>query len=306
MKIYLAPMEGITGYVYRTLFEKHFAGADKYFTPFISAHEKLGNKIVREILPENNEGMSLVPQIMVGTLEETLKLHKLLSPYGYDELNINAGCPSGTVVSKNRGSGLLRKPYEFDDLLEEIFENCPCKFSVKTRLGWENINEWDCLARMYGRFPFSEVIIHARVRQEFYNGNAHMEAMDIAREYIEAPMCYNGDIRTKEDVECLMDRYPWVDSVMIGRGILADPCLFEKIKGIKSDKDENVRVYDFMDDMYETYLNLFKSEINTLFHMKELWGFMAHRYPDKEKELKTIRKTKKISEYKSAVKSILL
>lgn len=305
MQIYLAPMEGITGYTYRNVYRRHFEDADKYFTPFISTHEKLGNKVKNEIKKENNEGISLIPQIMIGSAEEAEGLCKLILPYGYNELNINAGCPSGTVVSKFRGAGLLRKPDELDRMLEKIFDSCSCRFSIKTRLGWDNIEEWDKLARIYGRYPFTEVIIHARVKTEFYSGTPHYEAMEKAHEYIHLPTCYNGDVCSVSDIDNLYGKYPWLDSVMIGRGLLQNPLLFEQIKNITGTKSDNERIYDFMEDMFETYLAQFKSEINTLYHMKELWCHLGKSFPEHTKELKTIRKTKSVSEYKLAVRNIL-
>lgn len=310
MKIYTAPMEGITGYTYRNVYGRHFAAADKYFTPFISAHKKFGSKVKDELEPANNAGINLVPQIMVGSVDEAVCLWNLIKEYGYDELNINAGCPSGTVVHKFRGSGLLRDTYELDCMLEKIFDACSCKLSIKTRLGWDNVDEWEEIARIYGQYPFSEVIIHARVREEFYSGSAHKEALCIAKEYISAPKCYNGDVFCAEDVIELEKEYPWLDSVMVGRGIIADPMLIEKIRnalngGKYESGDSNKRIEAYMDDMFETYLSRFGSEINTLYHMKELWGFMAPNYSDKAKQIKAIRKTKNISEYKAAVRNIL-
>ena len=305
MNYYLAPMEGITGYTYRNVYRKYFVEADKYFTPFISTHEKLGNKEKRELDPQNNIGINLIPQIMIGSVREELQLEKLITPYGYDELNINAGCPSGTVANKARGAGLLRDTDYLDELFENLFDNCTCKLSLKTRLGWSDVSEWEEIAKIIGRYPFREVIIHTRVREEFYRGKAHDEAMDIAGEYIKVPKCYNGDIYTVEDARNIQDKYPWLDAIMIGRGILQNPALIDELKG-QDLSTRSERILEFMEDMFETYLVLFNSEINTLFHMKELWGYLGNSYPGHEKELKTIRKTRNITEYKLAVRRILL
>lgn len=298
-------MEGITGYTYRNVYCRHFENFDRYYTPFIPAHKKFGNKYKAEILPENNKGLDVVPQIMIGNSEELKELEALILPYGYEELNINAGCPSGTVVGKNRGSGLLRDASKLDSFLEDIFDNVDCELSIKTRLGWGDYSEWEELAKVIGRYPFTEVIIHARVREEFYNGKPHIEAMQIADEYIKVPKCYNGDIYAIQDVKKLQEVYPWIDRIMIGRGILSMPTLLEEIKDGFEDKTKNVRIAAFMDDLFETYLVQFGSEINTLYHMKELWSHLGKSYPNHEKALKTIRKTKSKSEYKAAVEKIL-
>lgn len=308
MKVYLAPLEGVTGYTYRNTYRKFYGDADRYFTPFISPHKKFGGKVLNEISPDNNRDINLVPQLMIADYEEALGLHDLLLPLGYDEININLGCPSGTVVSKKRGSGLLRDPYALDELFEELFAYVKCPISIKTRIGWSDIAEWNKLAEIIGRYSFTEVIIHTRVREEFYNGHAHMEAMDVAHEHIQSPIIYNGDIFSTYDAESLIDRYPWLDGIMVGRGVLRDPGLIEKLKGITntdSSAGDKPRELQFITELYNRYLELFKSEINTLYHMKEIWFYMGQKYPEYEKELKTIRKTKSPVEYQNAVKRIL-
>jgi len=310
MKIYLAPMEGITGYTFRNVYRKFYEDAYRYFTPFISHHMKFGSKVINEISPDNNSGIDIVPQLMIGNYEEAIGLCDLLHDYGYSEVNINIGCPSGTVVHKHRGSGLLQDPLELDSLFEELFAYLHVLISVKTRIGWSDVAEWPKLAEVIGRYPFSEVIIHGRVREEFYTGQSHRESLAIAKEYIDAPIIYNGDIYSTQDALELANEYPWIDGIMVGRGILRNPALIEQLKcsfaGKDTPENDNARVYDFINELYEKYLELFQSEINTLYHMKEIWGFMGESYPDAEKDLKCIRKTKSVAEYKSAVNRILI
>ena len=309
MKIYLAPMEGITGYTYRNVYRHFYEDADRYFTPFISPHKKFGTKVLNEISRDNNQGMDLIPQLMVGNYEEAIGLCDLLSNYGYREVNINTGCPSGTVVNKKRGSGLLRDYLALDSLFEELFAYIHTPISLKTRIGWSDEAEWPKLAEVIGRYPFSEVIIHGRTREEFYSGKSHQDCLNIAKEYISSPIIYNGDIYSIEDAEILCDKYPYIDGIMVGRGVLANPALIEQLKASFAGKDipvnDNERAFSFVSELYDRYLELFGSEINTLYHMKEIWGFMGPTYPDKEKELKTIRKTKSTIEYKQAVRNIL-
>jgi len=159
------------------------------------------------------------------------------------------------------------------------------------------------------------VIIHARVREEFYSGKPHTEALETSGKYIDVPTCYNGDIFRREDANYIYDKYPELDSIMLGRGILRNPVLPEMIKNSSdtvSDSKECVelnkgdrRILDFMEELFDVYKDIFKSDINTLYHMKELWSHLCMNCPDKTKEIKTIRKTKNVSEYKSAVKAIL-
>ena len=303
MKIYMAPMEGITGYTFRNIYRRTFEDADRYFTPFISYHQKFGNKVKNEISPDNNVDMDLVPQIMITTAEDALVLEKMIGEYGYNHLNINIGCPSGTVVNKHRGAGMLRDPEKLDRILDEIYRNTGVQLSIKTRIGWSDPSEWEKIVNVYAGYPLSELIIHTRVREEFYSGKPHEEAMDIVENLIKVPVIYNGDIFSVDDAEHIKEKYPWIDGVMVGRGVFKNPGLIGELKGKQAATD--AQIYEFVTNLYDAYLEKFSSEINTLYHMKEVWGFLGEKYPDNEKQLKVIRKTKSIAEYQSAVRAIL-
>ena len=159
MQFYLAPMEGLTGYVYRSAYHKYFPAADRYFTPFIT-NKKMSSRERNDILPEHNEGMTVLPQILTNQAEDFLSLTKELKEYGYDTVNLNLGCPSGTVVAKRRGSGLLAWPHTLDAFLDEIFSSCDCRISIKTRLGTTDTDEWETLLAIYDKYPLEELIIH--------------------------------------------------------------------------------------------------------------------------------------------------
>ena len=167
MKFYLAPMEGLTGFVFRNAYQKHFGNIDTYFTPFIN-NKKMNYKEIKDILPEHNEGMHVVPQILTNRAEDFLAIAKELGNYGYESVNLNLGCPSGTVVAKHRGAGFLAVPEELDHFLEEIFAECPLRISVKTRVGVNDAGEWEHLLSIYEKYPMEELIIHPRVQKDFY------------------------------------------------------------------------------------------------------------------------------------------
>jgi len=304
MKIYMAPMEGITGYTFRNIYRQTFTDADRYFTPFISFHQKFGSKVKNEIAPENNRDMDLVPQIMITTAQDALILEQMLAQLGYNHLNINIGCPSGTVVNKQRGAGMLRDPEKLDRILDGIYEKAQGQISIKTRIGWSDPDEWEDIVKVYAKYPMSELIVHTRVREEFYSGKPHEEAMDIVEKLIHCPVIYNGDIFNVSDAEHIVDKYPWLDGIMVGRGIFKNPGLIGELKGEPA--ATNAQIYEFVTNLYDAYLEKFASEINTLYHMKEIWGFLGERFPDCEKQLKTIRKTKNCAEYQAAVRSICL
>ena len=231
MQFYLAPLEGITGYIVRNAFAHHFPYIDKYFTPFFPAAKKMNKKIMRDLIPENNPGITLVPQLMLNDAEDLRMMGTQLEQMGFTTVNLNCGCPSGTVVSKRRGAGILGDPDELDRFLENAFDICPLSISVKTRIGMESEDEWEKLCKIYARYPFEELIVHPRVRSDFYSNSPRLDAFSYAVEMIRVPLCYNGDINTVEDYERIHTLFPTVDRVMIGRGLLADPGLIGEIKG---------------------------------------------------------------------------
>ena len=182
--IYLAPMEGITTYIYRNALDKYFGGIDKYYTPFLTASHLKGREL-RDVHPDNNKNISLVPQIMANESEQFLQIARQLIDLGYLEININLGCPSGTVVSKGRGSGFLNYPEKLDRFLDEVINGLAmidknATLSVKTRIGYEFLSEWDDILPIYIKYPLSELIIHPRLRSEFYTGSIHMDAFEKA------------------------------------------------------------------------------------------------------------------------------
>ena len=177
MKFYLAPMEGLTGYIYRNTYEKFFGNIDKYFTPFITsnASTSLKTKELRDLLPENNKGLNIVPQILTNSSEGFLNTCTKLEKLGYENVNLNLGCPSGTVVSKSRGSGFLIKTEQLDRFLEEIFNGSNMSISIKTRLGKHDSDEMYDLLEIYNKYPVQELIVHPRTQKDFYNNKPNLE-----------------------------------------------------------------------------------------------------------------------------------
>ncbi len=226
MQFELAPMEGVTTWIYRAAYHRHFA-AVRYFTPFIAPNmnKGLNTRERNDVLPEHNEGQALIPQILTNRADYFLTTCRDLAELGYDEVNLNLGCPSGTVVSKGKGSGFLANPEELERFLDEIFEACPLKISIKTRVGRTDEAEWPRLLELYRRYPCTELIIHPRIQKDFYRGTPRMEAFELALEHAPWPVVYNGDLFTRSDLETFQTKYPQLDTVMIGRGILCNPWL---------------------------------------------------------------------------------
>lgn len=306
MKLYFAPLEGIAGYVFRNAFHKAFnPKIDKYFSPFISpgVNQPLTPKELRDIHPDNNKGMRLVPQILANNADDFLLAAGYIRELGYDEVNLNLGCPSGTVVAKKKGAGLLSEPDNLQMMLRKIYDKTDLKVSLKTRIGMESPEEFENLLEIYSQFPVEELIVHPRVRSDFYNNSPNMEAFNLAVEKLpeNINLCYNGDILTKENYINLIDRYENIDAVMIGRGFLRNPFLAGEILG--DDEHDMEKLKTFHDLLLEGYINVMSGERPVLFKMKELWCYMGDLFPGTEKQIKKIRKAEKLSVYEEIVKN---
>ena len=307
---YLAPMEGITNATFRRIYHAHFKSMDKYFTPFLCPHTKrdLTTKEKKEILPENNEGMYVVPQILTNQAEGFLETAGKLEQYGYREINLNLGCPSKTVITKGRGSGFLAFPAELREFLDEIFSKTNLKVSIKTRIGRDDTLLWEELLSIYSEFPLEELIIHPRIQKEFYKGTPHMEAYEAAYRIKNCSICYNGDMFCKEEIENFWKRFPDTDAMMLGRGILRDPCLYEKLFE-SEEMDASVwkqKVRSFHDALLDAYIEEMSGDRNVLFKMKELWFYLWESFDGSKKLIKKLKKSGSVSEYLRVVEEIFM
>lgn len=304
MVYYFAPLEGITGYIFRNIHRKYFKGIDRYFAPFITPNEskKVMTKELRDLLPENNEGVPLVPQILTNQAEGFISTAKKLAVLGYHEVNLNLGCPSGTVVAKNKGSGFLAFPWELERFLDEIFGSLDMDISIKTRLGRDDPEEFYELMEIYNKYPLKELVIHPRIRQDFYNGRPRMDYFDYGQKNSKNTVCYNGDLFTVDDILHFEEAYPSVDRVMLGRGLLMNPGLAD---AAASEADVLRRkVIDFHNELYDAYRGYMSGERNVLFKMKELWFYLIDFFPGNEKNAKKIKKAQRLCDYEMAVRQI--
>lgn len=309
MKYYIAPLEGVTGFVFRNAHYRFFYPADKYFSPFITPgiNSTRKSKALKDVLPENNKGPRVIPQILTNRADEFNFTAMQLKEMGYNEINLNLGCPSGTVVGKRRGSGFLPYLNELDAFLEDIYtfaeKESGQKISIKTRLGKDHPEEFDAILDIYNQYPLEELIIHPRTREEFYKGVPHLDVFAKGLEMSKAPVCYNGNIFTKEHNDRILDQFPNVDSVMIGRGVIANPALLDQILGKTECVDKKV-LKDFHDCLYEGYEELMYGEKPLLFKMKEVWGFMIYMFADNKKFAKKIRKAQHLKAYEEIIEEL--
>lgn len=314
-QIYLAPMEGITGYIVRNAFHHQFGGIDKYFTPFIPAAKRMGRKILRDLDPANNQGIRLVPQLISNNAEEIKEMVLQLQDLGFSEININLGCPSGTVVSKNRGSGMLKDPKELDHFLDGIMEGVSAcahnaAITVKTRIGFTDLSLWPEILSIYRKYPFDELIIHPRLRSELYTGYPHLEAFQLAYDAYQADpgrLCYNGDVWDMHCYQNIQSRFPAVEKIMIGRGLLGRPYLARLIRQEQEAEAGEIRkrLRAFHDEIYAGYLEIFSGERDVFLHMKEIWANLGRSFQDSEKLVRKLMKSRTPAEYKVLADQIL-
>lgn len=310
MNYYVAPMEGLTDRVWRQAHQKWFGAPGiqnapaRYYAPFLSPPENriLIRKKMAELAPEANPGLPVIPQLLAkdGALAAWMigELRKL----GYTEVNLNIGCPAGTVTAKGKGSGMLRDLDKLDAFLDGVFSQADGPISVKTRLGVEKPEEFDAILAIYNRYPISELTIHPRVMRQLYRGQADREAFAKAFSQCRMPVCYNGDVTTPEQFHALETEFPALSGIMVGRGIIADPALFRRAMGGAPASKEELRGY--LDDLFHGYTELFGSAGCAISRMKGHWFYLIHKFEGADKLEKQLKKLREPWEYEVTVNQI--
>ena len=301
MNYYFAPMEGVTDSVFRKAHHTYFPGITRYYMPFISptVHRALTPREAREVPKADSVPFAAVPQLLTKVPEDFIWAAGQCRDLGYEEVNLNLGCPSGTVTAKGKGSGMLKDIDALDKFLEAIFSGSPLPISVKTRLGFETAEEFPGLLEIFNHYPIKELTLHPRVRKAFYTGDVDMDAFRYCLANSKAPVCYNGNLCTVAQIEAFQKEFPHVQSVMIGRGLVGDP-------GMLVPSGTSIEALaDFMEELAEQYCLVFGSERNAMFRLKENWRHLLCRFEGSEKLGKRLRKTTDLREYKSIVQEIL-
>ena len=299
MRYYFAPMEGLTDSVYRRLHHKYFGGVDRYYMPFLSPtmHRILSHKEDRELPPADSVAFAAVPQVLTKSAEDFLWAAQVCRDRGYGEVNLNVGCPSGTVVAKGKGAGMLADAEALDHFLETVFQNTPIAISVKTRLGLTDSQEFPALLEVFNRYPIKELIIHPRVRKQFYQGDVDMEMFRYAVQNSKNPLCYNGNLFSPADCKAIEEAFPQVEAAMLGRGLVAD-------SGMLAGGTQIAALEQFHDELLEEYLVLFGGSRNAMFRLKENWSYLLPKFQNRDALAKRLRKTTDLSEYRSIAKEI--
>ena len=290
----LAPMQGLTEILFRRVYEECFPGAIRLaISPFISLTR--GNlseawKKIDDVLPDANRGsIPVIPQILGREAEEFVELGNRLCDLGYEELNWNIGCPMRAITGKHRGSGILPYPDEVRSLLEAVVPRLRPRLSVKMRLGLRDKEEIYSLIPVLNDFPLASVTIHPRTGRQQYTGTADREAFGAVAPLIKAPVIYNGDICTPDDAHTILERFPYVDDIMVGRGVIYSPTLPLEIAGQRLDEEQKRREScRFIRKLLTEIEATMPTEQARIRKTKEYWSLMWHALPLTETQARMV------------------
>lgn len=304
MFLSFAPMEGVTGADYRRVHRRFFPGVDRYYAPFVSpdAAGKIKHRQLDALRAEAEDSAPPVPQILTNDAAAFTAVARQLAELGYTEVNLNLGCPSGTVTGKGKGAALLADRDALCRLLDGIFAAPPTAVSVKTRMGWASTEEFAALLELYGGYPLAELIVHARDRAGLYRSRPDIGGFEGALRVGSFPVCYNGDIFSPADLEGLRKALPDVGRVMLGRGAAADPALFRLLRGGEPLDARELRA--FLDALWEEFLASGLPPVYALARMKELWYYLRWKFPGGEKLLKKLLKSRRAEDYSAALDAL--
>ncbi len=306
--IYLAPFQGITTYPYREVYTKYFGGVDKLFTPFFTGNQK-PNSLTKRAYEFNypyQNNIDVVPQILSKDADEISRFAQFCKAKGFQEINWNLGCPYPRVANKKRGSGLLPYPEIIKDILEKAMPEIDIDFSIKCRLGYFYEDEILTLLDIFNTFNISELIIHARIGKQMYDGEVRIEALKRALSKSQITVVYNGDVFSKSDFDSIHNDLKETNHWMIGRGLLIDPFLPVKIKNgeVPMLSEQKEIAYKFITDLYLAYRKRMNDAPQATNVLKELWGFMAYSFNNPHKIFNRIKKTRSFNDYEEAVARI--
>lgn len=305
----MAPLEGCTEIEFRNVFAKHFKGVDATIAPFVSLnHHNINEKVRKWNIPNIEiQGMKTIPQFLGRNVQDFYHLAEWVKYKGYDEINWNLGCPSKRVVKKGRGSGQLQYPDEIKEFLDKVLPNIDIGFSIKTRLGFSNPDECFQLIELFNQYHLKEIAIHPRIGKQMYSGEVSLDHFEECLRLSKNELVYNGDIKTVEDFEMIKNRFPSVKKFMIGRGLLKDPFLAEKIKGIIDPKAEldKSRFVNFHNELFESLDQIFWNKHELMGKMKEYWLSFSHLFEDRDTVSKYVVRSKDMEEFRARTKEIL-
>lgn len=304
----LAPLQGITDFTFRKLICKHFNGIEKVYTPFLRLqnNKSLKKAQIEDVLPANNTGVKVIPQILCNNVKDFIFLGNYLIDLGYDEVNWNLGCPYPMVAKRKLGSGLLPHPEIIKEVLESVLPKIDCRVSVKLRSGYENEDDIFNLLPIFSNFQISELIIHPRIAKQMYKGQVNVTVFEKALNTYHGKIAYNGDIQDIESYKTLKRKFASVSHWMIGRALITNPFLVEELISLKKvDTETKLRRFtEFYYELYEVNQAMLFGPGHLLNKMQHLWEYFSGSFTNSHKVWKLIKKSNSITKYNDAVNLI--
>jgi tRNA-dihydrouridine synthase B len=304
-----SPLQGITDFRFRNSFNKYFKGIDTFYSPYIRLSPKKEIKAAyeRDILPENNIGINLIPQVLTNDADDFLILARYVKGLGYKEMNWNLGCPYPMVTKRAMGSGLINDPARIDSILKRVYAESDIIVSIKMRLGYNDSEEILQVLPILEKHPVKNIAIHPRIGKQLYKGEVGLDAFQRCFDNTGHKLIYNGDITSVAKFRELAERFPAIDHWMIGRGLIADPFLPGMIKNNTSVYPENRmdQFSKFHDTLFHEYEQALSGPSHILMKMLHFWGYFIKSFANPQKGLKMIKKAKNIRAYEEAIREIV-
>ena len=304
-----SPLQGFTDFRFRNAQNKIFGGIDTFYSPYIRLNGKLVIKssYQRDLLPENNKDLEVIPQIITNDADEFLFVSKYVQELGYKELNWNLGCPYPMVTKCGMGSGLISNTEKINQILHKVHNESDIIVSMKMRLGYDNTEEILDVLPILETYPIKNIAIHARIGKQLYKGGVHLDAFQECIDHTKLKLYYNGDITTVKKFHEMQERFPTIDHWMIGRGLIADPFLPGMIKNNSFDYPSNkMELFStFHNTLYEGYSESLSGSTHILLKMHHLWEYFSVIFSNPHKVHKNIKKAKSIRNYEAAVQEII-
>lgn len=303
-----SPLQGFTDFRFRNAFHKHFGGIDTFYSPYIKLNGKLVVKgsYERDILPENNDTLEVIPQIITNDAEEFLFVAKYVQQFGYKELNWNLGCPYPMVAKCGMGSGLIKNTDQIENILKRVHNETDIIVSMKMRMGYENPTEILDVFPILEQYPIKNIAIHARIGKQLYKGGVDLDSFQKCLDTSKQKIYYNGDITSVAKFKELQERFPSIDHWMIGRGLIADPFLPSMIKNNTTEYPKNrLEIFEaFHDEIYQQYDAYLQGPTPIRMKMLGFWEYFSESFSNPQKTFKKIKKAGNSKNYEAAVKEI--
>ncbi len=301
----LAPLQGLTDYTYRNTYACFFRGIDICYSPFLRLEKgEIRKSKIKDILPENNNGLHLIPQILASNSDDFLYLANIICEMGYREINWNLGCPYPMVSKQGMGAGMLKYPDKIKNTLDNILDKIDCKLSIKMRTGYDNHEDIIKILPILNKYNITSIIIHPRTAKQLYKGTIDLEAFRKCIDLSKHDISYNGDIVDVEIYNNFSNNFPNIKNIMIGRGIISNPFLASEIKGLPINDNKKEIISKFHDTLFDSYCSLLSGDSHILNKMIPFWEFLAKSFSNEKKIFKEIKKSARVSKYESTIRSI--